>query len=70
MLLLVVLLVFCFSVLCGIFFYCQAVVTGFSCKRWTLAGMIFGPLIWPMFLMKKRMQLNYLFGFDQLIIRA
>ena len=70
MLLLIVLLAVCFSVLCGVFFYCQALVTGFGCKRWTVAGLLFGPLIWPMFAMKKRMQLNRLFGFEQLTFRA
>jgi hypothetical protein len=70
MLLLLVVLVVFFSALCGVFFYCQALVTGFGCKRWTLAGMVFGPLIWPMFAMKKRMLLNRLFGFEQLIFRA
>jgi len=63
-------LVVCFSVLCGVFFYCQALVSGFGRKRWTMAGIAFGPLIWPMFAMKKRMQLNRLFGFEQLIFRA
>jgi hypothetical protein len=52
------------------FFYCQALITGFGCKRWTVAGIFFGPLIWPIFAMKKRMQLNRLFGFEQLIFRA
>jgi len=60
----------CFSAFCGVFFYCQALVIGFGCKRWTLAGLLFGPFIWPMFAMKKRMQLNRLFGLEQLIFRA
>ena len=58
------------SVVCGAFFYCQALVAGFDRIRWTVAGIIFGPLIWPMFVMKKRMRLNSLFGFEQLIFRA
>jgi hypothetical protein len=64
------LLVIFISVLCGMFFYCQALITGFGCKRWTVAGILFGPLIWPMFVMKKRMKLNRLFGLEQLICRA
>jgi len=70
MLLLLVLLVICISMVCGAFFYCQALVTGFGRKRWTVAGVVFGPLIWPMFTMKKRMRLNRLFGFEQLIFNA
>jgi hypothetical protein len=70
MLLLLMLLVIVFSVFCGVFFYCQAVVTGFGRKRWTMAGIVFGPLIWPMFAMKKRMQQNRILGFEVLIFRA
>ncbi|WP_353539350.1 hypothetical protein [Colwellia sp. KU-HH00111] len=58
------------SVLFGVFFYCQALVSGMGRKRWTLAGAVFGPLIWPMFIMKKRMYCNRLFGFEQLIFNA
>ncbi len=70
MLLLLTLSVVCFSLFCGAFFYWQALVTGFGRKRWTMAGIVFGPLVWPMFAMKKRMQLNQRFGFNQLIFRA
>ena len=70
MLLLLMLFVVCLSVFCGVFFYCQALAAGFGRKRWTIAGVVFGPLIWPMFVMKKRMRLNRLFGFEQLIFRA
>jgi hypothetical protein len=52
------------------FFYIQALITGFGRKRWTVAGLIFGPLIWPMFMMKKRMKLNQLLGVNHLIFRA
>ena len=70
MLLLTMFLAVCLSAICGVFFYCQALVIGFGRKRWTMAGVVFGPLIWPMFVMKKRMQLYRLFGFEQLIFRA
>ncbi|TKB44076.1 hypothetical protein [Thalassotalea mangrovi] len=43
------------SLLSGLFFYCQAVKSGLGYKRWTAAGLIFGPLVWPMFTMQKRM---------------
>ena len=70
MLLAMIFLVAFVSALCGLFFYCQALVIGFGRKRWTMAGAVFGPLIWPMFVMKKRMQQHRLFGFEQLIFRA
>jgi len=66
MLLLVIVLAAVFS----LFFYCQALSNGLGRKRWAFAGLMFGPLIWPMFCMKKRMKVNRLFGFDYLIFRA
>jgi hypothetical protein len=68
--LLLILFVTVLSLLCGLFFNVQALVSGFGRKRWTVAGLVFGPLVWPMFVMKKRMQSNSLFGFNQLIFRA
>lgn len=64
LLLVVVALVF------SVFFYCQALKSGLGRKRWAFAGLIFGPFIWPMFTMKKRMKVNRLFGFDCLIFKA
>jgi hypothetical protein len=58
------------SVLCSMFFYCQALRSGLGLKRWACAGLVFGPFIWPMFCMKKRMKVNELFGFNALILRA
>jgi len=58
------------GLICAVFFYCQALKSGLGYKRWTLAGMIFGPLLWPMFCMQKRMKINKKFGFNYLIFRA
>jgi len=66
MLLLVVFLAFIFAA----FFYCQALKSGLGRKRWAFAGLMFGPFVWPMFCMNKRMKVNKLFGFDYLIFRA
>jgi hypothetical protein len=64
------LLVGLISIVCAAFFYCQALVSGLGRKRWAFAGLIFGPLIWPMFSMKRRMIINKLFGLDYLIFKA
>lgn len=64
------LLISLIGVFCAAFFYCQALKNGLGLKRWTLAGLVFGPLVWPMFCMKKRMKINKLFGLDYLILRA
>jgi hypothetical protein len=66
MLLLIVVL----SVLFSVFFYCQALSNGMGRKRWAFAGLFFGPVVWPMFCMKKRMKINKLFGLDYLVWRA
>ncbi len=66
MLLLVVLI----SVLSSCFFYYQAMMSGLGRKRWAFAGMCFGPLIWPMFNMKKRVKVYRKFGVQGLILRA
>jgi len=65
-----VLLLVIIAVVFSLFFYCQALSSGLGRKRWAFAGLMFGPLIWPMFCMKKRMKVNRLFGFDYLIFRA
>tara|TARA_B110000238_G_C16036812_1_gene400019 strand:+ start:689 stop:868 length:180 start_codon:yes stop_codon:yes gene_type:complete len=57
-------------VLSSMFFYCQAFTGTLGLKRWAIAGLLFGPLIWPMFCMTKRMKINKLCGFDYLIFKA
>ena len=44
--------------------------SGLGRKRWAFAGLLFGPFVWPMFCMKKRMKVTRLFGFDCLIFKA
>lgn len=58
------------SILSSCFFYCQATMSGLGRKRWAFAGMCFGPLIWPMFNMKKRVKVYRKFGMAGLIWRA
>jgi len=58
------------ALICSLFFYCQALKSGLGRKRWAFAGLMFGPFIWPMFCMKKRMKVTQLFGFHCLILRA
>jgi hypothetical protein len=63
-------LMFFISIFFAAFFYCQALMGGLGLKRWAFAGFMFGPLIWPMFSMKKRMKVARQFGFSALIIKA
>lgn len=64
------LLVVLFSVVSCVFFYCQALSNGLGRKRWAVAGLVFGPIIWPMFCMKKRMKVAEAFGLNYLLFRA
>jgi len=64
------LLLFVIALIFSVFFYCQALKSGLGRKRWAFAGFMFGPFVWPMFNMKKRMKVYRLFGFDCLIFRA
>jgi len=66
----VLLFIVLISVISGVFFYCQALMSGLGRKRWAVAGCLFGPLVWPMFQMKKRMKIVQLFGWSCLILRA
>lgn len=59
-----------FSVVFSVFFYCQAMSNGLGAKRWATAGLVFGPLVWPMFCMKKRVKTYQRFGFDCLFFSA
>ncbi|MFD2168239.1 hypothetical protein ACFSJY_18425 [Thalassotalea euphylliae] len=58
------------SLVCSLFFYCQAISSGMGRRRWAFAGLLMGPFIWPMFCMKKRMKVNRAFGFNYLLFRA
>ncbi|MBA6292609.1 hypothetical protein H4J58_09790 [Colwellia sp. MB3u-70] len=58
------------SVVFSMFFYCQAISSGLGIKRWAIAGLMFGPFVWPMFCMKKRVKIYQRFGFDCLLFPA
>ena len=63
------LLILLSAVLFSTFFYYQATISGLGRKRWAFAGMLFGPFIWPMFQMKKRVKLYRVAGQYSLIWR-
>ena len=58
------------AVVFSVFFYCQAISSGLGAKRWATAGLVFGPFLWPMFCMKKRVKTYQRFGFDCLLFSA
>lgn len=65
-----ILLLIIINVLSGLFFYCHSIMGGVGKKRWTFAGLIFGPLIWPMFNNNKRMKVYRQNGIAGLVLKA
>jgi hypothetical protein len=49
-------LVLC-SLLCSLGYYVQSYKTGLKAKRWALAGLLFGPMLYPLFRSRQRMSL-------------
>ncbi|GLX86682.1 hypothetical protein tloyanaT_29350 [Thalassotalea loyana] len=64
------LLVVFVSILSACFFYVQAVCNGLGKKRWAFAGLVFGPLLLPMFNMQKRMKVYRQYGIPGLLFNA
>jgi len=66
----VVLVFIIISLMSSGFFYCQALMNGLARKRWAMAGLVFGPMLWPMFCMKIRFKVIQRFGWTCLILKA
>ena len=64
--LLCMLFVACFSVFLAI----EAMKAGMCERRWFVAGMCLGPLVWPMFNVKKQMHLRKLQGQGDVTFRV
>ena len=45
------------SILCCLLYYVQSFKTGLTAKKWALAGLLFGPTIYPLFRSQQRIQL-------------
>ncbi|MDT0594713.1 hypothetical protein [Glaciecola petra] len=57
-------------VLCTWYFLVQTVKYGMAKKRWVFAGLVFGPMILPMFQMSKRMAVRKAVGFNSAYFQA
>jgi len=66
----VLIFIFVVSFASSMFFYCQALMSGLGRKRWAMAGLVFGPLLWPMFCMQRRFKVTQRFGWACLIFKA
>ncbi len=54
----------------AVFCYVESFRSGLSAKHWGLAGLIFGPLILPLFNVKRRLALRRVRDFDCVYLRA
>jgi hypothetical protein len=52
-----IILFFISSVLFSVMYYVQSFKTGLTAKRWALAGLVFGPTIYPLFRTRQRIKL-------------
>jgi hypothetical protein len=63
--------VYCiFSVFFSLLYYVQGFKNGLMAKKWALAGLIFGPMLYPLFRAQKRMHLHRARGVNCLVLLA
>ncbi|MFT7260998.1 MAG: hypothetical protein ACI9MS_002870 [Glaciecola sp.] len=48
----------------SIYYYVEAVKNAMDKKRWLIGGMIMGPMLLPMFIISKTVQLRKITGYD------
>jgi len=51
-------------ILCSAYFFVETVRNGMAKKRWVVAGIVFGPMILPMFQISKQIALRKASGFN------
>ncbi len=54
----------------ALFCYVESFRSGLSARRWGLAGLFFGPLILPLFNVKRRLALRRVRSFGSVYLRA
>lgn len=57
-------------ILCSAYFFVETVRNGMAKKRWVMAGIIFGPMILPMFQISKKLALRKAAGFNNSYLGA
>ncbi|MGB3727173.1 MAG: hypothetical protein WA981_15595 [Glaciecola sp.] len=57
-------------VLCAGYFFVESVRNGMAKKRWVMAGILFGPMMLPMFAMSKHLAWRRATGFNNVFFRA
>ncbi|RDV25207.1 hypothetical protein DXV75_11400 [Alteromonas aestuariivivens] len=58
------------AVLSSVFYYIEAVKSGLNARNWALAGLLLGPLLFPMFTVSRHVAWRRSTGFNNLYLRA
>ena len=64
------LLFFMSSLIFSVMYYVQSFKTGLTAKKWAVAGLLFGPVIYPLFRSRQRIKLMRARGFGNTLFRA
>ena len=51
------------SMVCSVLYYVQSYKSGLTAKKWALAGLVFGPMLYPLFKSRQRLKLLRSRGF-------
>ncbi|MFA3790569.1 hypothetical protein AB6T38_05595 [Aliiglaciecola sp. SL4] len=54
----------------SVYYYVQAFKTALPAKKWAVAGLMFGPMILPMFSVSQRVALRQSRGFNNILLQV
>ncbi|MGJ8678864.1 hypothetical protein [Paraglaciecola sp.] len=58
------------SLVFSVLYYIQSHKTGLTAKKWAVAGLIFGPFIYPLFKSRQRVKLLKSRGFESVLFQV
>ncbi|MGS2721334.1 hypothetical protein [Paraglaciecola aestuariivivens] len=58
------------SLIFSVIYYVQAYKTGLTAKKWAMAGLVFGPTIYPLFRSRQRIKLVKARGLGKVLFQA
>jgi hypothetical protein len=58
------------SLVFSVVYYIQSYKTGLTAKKWAVAGLVFGPFIYPLFKSRQRVKLLKSRGFESVLFQV
>ncbi|MBU2977365.1 hypothetical protein KO501_03900 [Alteromonas sp. C1M14] len=55
---------------CGLLFYVEAFKAGMNPRKWALGGLVFGPMLFPLFNMKRYLLWRQIAGYGRPVFGA